>query len=135
LLHAFTRREGKLPIRDAQRLAPCVLDCADSGDPVARAIVLDAGRILGGQARVSAQRVGLGADGTRVVLTGGVLEHPSPLLADTVMSHLPGALAVRTRAPPVVGALLLAFDARGLAIDAARLADDVIGRLTPATAA
>ena len=46
-----------------------------------------------------------------------VLEHPTPLLADAVMAELPGAVAVRHGAPPVLGALLLAFDRIGPARD------------------
>ena len=116
LLHEFTRRGG-LQIGDQDRLAPVVLDAADEGDAVAREIVAAKGRVLGEQARVCATRAGLPLDGARVVLTGRVLEHPTPLLADAVMAQLPGAAAVRHGAPPVLGALLLAFDRIGLARD------------------
>jgi len=116
LLHEFTRRGG-LQVRDQDRLAPVVLDAADDGDAVAREIVAAKGRVLGEQARVCATRAGLALDGARVVLTGRVLEHPTPLLADAVMAQLPGAVAVRHGAPPVLGALLLAFDRIGLARD------------------
>jgi hypothetical protein len=63
--------------------------------------------------------------GARVVLTGRVMEHASPLLADAVMAELPGAVAVRHGRPPVLGALLLAFDRAGVPFgdaDAAALA-------------
>jgi N-acetylglucosamine kinase-like BadF-type ATPase len=116
LLHEFTRRGG-LQIGDQDRLAPVVLDAADEGDAVAREIVAAKGRVLGEQARVCATRAGLPLDGARVDLTGRVLEHPTPLLADAVMAQLPGAAAVRHGAPPVLGALLLAFDRIGLARD------------------
>jgi N-acetylglucosamine kinase-like BadF-type ATPase len=121
LLHEFTRRGG-LQRADQDRLAPVVLDVADEGDAVARAIVAGKGRLLGEQARVCLSRVGLPVAGARVVLTGRVLEHPSPLLADAVMAELPGAEPVRQSAPPVLGALLLAFDRAGVAADAAALA-------------
>jgi N-acetylglucosamine kinase-like BadF-type ATPase len=116
LLHEFTRRGG-LQVRDQDRLAPVVLDAADDGDAVAREIVAAKGRVLGEQARVCATRAGLPLAGTRVVLTGRVLDHPTPLLAGAVMAELPGAVAVRHGAPPVLGALLLAFDRIGLARD------------------
>jgi N-acetylglucosamine kinase-like BadF-type ATPase len=112
LLHEFTRRGGLQPA-DQDRLAPFVLDAADEGDDVARGIVAAKGRLLGEQARVCAVRAGLQLAGARVILTGRVMEHPSPLLAEAVMAELPGATAVRHGAPPVLGALLLAFDRAG----------------------
>jgi N-acetylglucosamine kinase-like BadF-type ATPase len=118
LLHAFTRRAERVPIFFVQRLAPILLDVADAGDAVARAIVRDGAHRLAAQARVSAARVDIPVRGTRVVLTGGVLQHPSPLLADTIVADLPGAIPVRATAPPVIGALLLAYDSIGLAMEA-----------------
>jgi N-acetylglucosamine kinase-like BadF-type ATPase len=122
LLHAFTRREKRLPAWEAQRLTPVLLDAADAGDAVARAIVSEAGGRVGDQARVSAARVGLAVDGARVVLAGGVMQHPSTSLADAILARLPGARPVRTSKPPVIGALLLGYDALGLALDADALA-------------
>jgi len=118
LLHAFTRRGG-LGEAEGDRMAPVVIDAADAGDPVATEIVTGKGRILGRQARISAERVGLPLAGARVVLTGGVFGHPSALLADTVMAELPGAVALRHGPPPVAGALLLALDRLGVDGDAA----------------
>jgi N-acetylglucosamine kinase-like BadF-type ATPase len=109
LLYAFTRRGG-LPAGEEDRLAPLVLDAAEEGDPVAGAIVDGTGRVLGLQARASAERLGLPLAGTRVVLTGGVFRHPSERLAAAAMAELPGAVAVRHGPPPVTGALLLALD-------------------------
>jgi N-acetylglucosamine kinase-like BadF-type ATPase len=116
LLHEFTRRGG-LQLADQDQFAPIVLDTADAGDPVARDIVVSKARLLGRQARVCADRAELPLDGARIVLTGRVMDHPSPLIADTVMAELPGAVAVRHGAPPVVGALLLALDRLGVAVD------------------
>jgi N-acetylglucosamine kinase-like BadF-type ATPase len=117
LLHEFTRRGG-LQIVDQDAFAPDVLEAADAGDPVAYELVTAKGRMLGAQARVCAERADLPLDGARVVLTGRVMEHPSPLLARCVMAELPGAVEVRHGAPPVLGALLLAFDRLGVAADA-----------------
>ena len=36
---------------------------------------------------------------------GGLFQHPSTVLADAVMSELPGAVPIRSALPPVVGAL------------------------------
>jgi N-acetylglucosamine kinase-like BadF-type ATPase len=126
VLHALIGRDGLGPDA-AERMAPCVLDEAEAGDPVARSLVLAAGSVLGRQARVCAQRVGLAVADAPVVLAGGVLEHASPLLADAILSELPGARAVRETGPPVAGALLLAYDALGLGVDARLIMDAVRG--------
>jgi N-acetylglucosamine kinase-like BadF-type ATPase len=121
LLYTFTRRGG-LPETEQDRLAPFVLDAADAGDAVARAIVVDKGRVLGLQARACARRLALPLDGTRVVLTGGVFGHPTERLAAATMAELPGAVPVRHGPPPVAGALLLALDRLGVRVDEAAVA-------------
>jgi N-acetylglucosamine kinase-like BadF-type ATPase len=118
LLHEFTRRGG-LDAGEKDRLAPVLLDAADEGDAVARAIVADIGHVLGRQARASAEWLGLPLAGTRVVLAGGVFGHPSDLLADATLAELPGVEPVRHGPPPVAGALLLALDRLGVSADAA----------------
>jgi N-acetylglucosamine kinase-like BadF-type ATPase len=122
LMHAFTRRERRIPAWDAQRITPLLLDCADAGDEVAAALVRQAGGWLGEQGRVCAERVGLSVEGAPVVLSGGVLRHPSTLLAQAVMERLSGGVATRPEVPPVVGALLLAFDRLGTSADPHQLA-------------
>jgi N-acetylglucosamine kinase-like BadF-type ATPase len=112
LLHHFTRR-GHPGMGELVRMTPIVLDAAAHGDDVAVAIVADAGRMLGDEARVAAQRVELPLTGTPVVLSGGVLSHRSSVLVDRIMDRLDGAVAVRTGVPPVVGAVLLAIDRAG----------------------
>jgi N-acetylglucosamine kinase-like BadF-type ATPase len=112
LLYAFTRRGGH-PHGEQDRFAPVVLDAAEEGDAVARAIVTEKGRALGLQARASAERVGLPTAGTRVVLTGRVFDHPGTLLAEAALAELPGAEPVRGAPPPVAGALMLALDRAG----------------------
>ena len=92
-----------------------MLDAADAGDAVAQAIVADEGpraRRAGAGLRGA---LGLPLEGTRVVLAGGVFEHPTERLADATMAELPGAVAVRHGAPPIAGALLLALDRIGVA--------------------
>jgi N-acetylglucosamine kinase-like BadF-type ATPase len=121
LLHAFTRRGGLAEV-EVDRLAPLVLDAADEGDAVARAIVADKGSILGRQGRACAAQLGVAIDGTRIVLSGRVFAHPSDRLATATMAELPGGIAVRHPAPPVAGAVLLALDRIGAAVDAAAVA-------------
>ncbi len=118
LLHAFTRRGG-LADAEVDRLAPVVLDAADSGDGVAQAIVADKGRILGSQGRACAAQLDLPLDGLRVVLSGRVFAHPTERLAAATMAELPGAIAVRHPVPPVAGAVLLALDRLGVVVDPA----------------
>jgi N-acetylglucosamine kinase-like BadF-type ATPase len=121
LLHEFTRRGG-LGDAEHDRLAPVLLDVADGGDAVAQSIVADAGRVLGKQARASAAQLGLLLEGARVVLTGGVFDHPTDRLATATMAELPGAVPVRHGPPPIAGALLLAYDRLGVAVDASTVA-------------
>jgi N-acetylglucosamine kinase-like BadF-type ATPase len=117
LLHSFTRRTDRRSRHDLVRVAPVLLDVAADGDQVAAAIVTSAGRALGDQAAMAATRVALDVDEAIVVLSGGVLQHRTALLADTIMSRLPGAVAVRPQVPPIVGVLMLARDHLGLASD------------------
>jgi N-acetylglucosamine kinase-like BadF-type ATPase len=124
LLHHFTRRDH--PDRgEVVRMAPVLLDVAGEGDEVALAIVDDAGRVLGDEGRVCAERVSLPLDGTPVVLSGGVFNHPSTLLASAVMRQLPRAVAVRPEAPPIAGVVLLALDRIGAAADVKAIARQI----------
>ena len=118
LRHATWR--GVRDRRDPSVLAPVLLDVAAAGDPEAVRIVAAHGEALGRTALAAARRVDIPLDASFVLaLTGGVLRHRSALLPDAI------AAAVRAAAPrvtvtrpdlePVVGALLLAFDAAGVA--------------------
>jgi N-acetylglucosamine kinase-like BadF-type ATPase len=120
LLYELTRSGGP-GSKAVDRLAPAVLDEADSGDPVARAIVAGQGHILGDQTRVCAERVGLLGGEFPVVLAGGVFRHHSRLLAETLMERIPGGRPVPATHEPVVGALLFAFDRVGVKPDEAQL--------------
>ena len=134
LLHAFTRRGGR-PESDEDLLAPDVLDAAEDADPVALELVHGQARVMGAEARAAAAAIELPLDGSTVVLSGGVLTHPSPLLADLIMAELPGARRARTVHPPVVGAALLALDRLGVAADGAQVAAGLRVPLTPGRSA
>jgi N-acetylglucosamine kinase-like BadF-type ATPase len=121
LLHYFTRR-GHPGVETLMRMTPVLLEVADGGDEVAATIVHGAGRVMGDEARVAAERVGLGLDGTRVVLAGGVFNHPSKALEESVMARLPGAVAVRNGLPPIVGVTQLALDEVSVDVDQSSLA-------------
>ena len=122
LLYRTTRR-GRGTAMGAGRFAPDVLDAAEAGDAQAVAIVRHEGTVLGEQARVAARMVGFGG-AYPLVLTGGVLRHPSPVLRAAIQAQLPGATAVSTRWEPAVAALLRAFDRLG--VDATARVEDTL---------
>src|SRR5206468_2821134 len=115
LLHAFTRLDASpIPASEKALFAETVLDEAAAGDAVAVELVTVAGSRLGDYARVAANRVGLLENGFAVVLCGGVLRHPSPLLRDRILARVPDGTPVPPPAAPVVGPVLLAADSAGL---------------------
>lgn len=120
LLHLFTRIGG-LGEPDMVRMSPVLLDEADAGDEVAWQIVSEGGKHLGGQGRISAERIDLAVAGSLVVMSGGLFRHPSTVLESAIMNELPGAVSARTTRPPVVGALLAAMDMIGEDWDADQL--------------
>ena len=127
ILHAMTARERELswPVASFARQ---VLDAAESGDAVARAIVQAHGAALGDDALAAARRVGIAEHPFTLALTGGVLRHPSPLLREAIVAQVrASSAAVRVVADsfePVVGALLVAYEHLGLVPG-----ESVLGRL------
>lgn len=113
LLYEFTRLGGHPP-SEPGRFAAAVLDEAEAGDAVARGIVETAGRRLGDYARVCAARTGQLGSSFPLVLTGGVMRHPSPLLRSAVLARVPDGSPIYPDIEPVVGALLLAADSIGV---------------------
>jgi N-acetylglucosamine kinase-like BadF-type ATPase len=120
LLHAFTGRAPATPVK-RDRLAPLVLDAAAAGDEVALAIVQTLGRGLGRYASVAARQVELDPSGRPLVLAGGVLRHPSSVLADAIAAEIPDAIRTPAEFEPAVGALLLAYDELGIEPDLDKL--------------
>ncbi len=120
LLYEFTRIGGHPP-SEPGRFADAVLDEAEAGDAVARGIVESAGRRLGDYARVCAARTGQLGSPFPLVLTGGVMRHPSPLLRAAIHERVPDGVAVYPDVEPVVGALLLAADGIGVRPERTRL--------------
>lgn len=125
VLHTMTRR-GRDPAQlDAHlgRLAPALLDEAAAGDAVAHALVADHGAALGDYALTAARKVGLEREPFYLVLSGGVLRHPAPLLRDALIARVaasvPGVRPVVSRLEPAAGAVLLALDEAGHAVDEA----------------
>jgi N-acetylglucosamine kinase-like BadF-type ATPase len=122
VLHRLTARERR-ETADVRLLARALLDTADAGDPTARGIVTQHGASLGDYALTAARQVGLLEQPFRLVLAGGVLRHPSPLLREAlverVRSSAPQALPVRSALEPAAGALMLALEAAGVPATAA----------------
>ena len=126
LLHHASGREVA-DRRDPAALAWIVLEAADAGDEAAVAIVTAQGVELGRTALAAARRVGIGPDDRfGLALAGGVLRHPGIGLRDAIVQTVvDGAPRVELLGPPpepAAGALLLAFDAAGIAVDSALLA-------------
>ena len=124
LLHVFTRIDDGLPaVAERARFAAAVLDEAEEGDVVARDIVRHVGGRAGDYARVSAERTGQLGEPFPLVLLGGVLRHPSPLLRAAIHDRVPESTPVYPDIEPVVGALLLAADSVGARPDRDRIRD------------
>jgi len=133
VLHAFTARLGTPPTTVAG-LTRVLLDEAERGDATARRVILEHGHALGDYALAAARRVGIEAMPFTLVLAGGVLRHPSRLLADALVARVrassPGVRAVNSRFEPAVGALLLALEAVGARSDESLL-DHLAATLPP----
>ncbi|MFF7698893.1 N-acetylglucosamine kinase [Streptomyces lydicus] len=111
-----------IPERRRHELAPLLFAVADSGDPVARAVVARQAEEIALMATVALRRLDLLTEPTPVILGGSVLAARHPLLHDRVLrllsEHAPKAVPHVVTAPPVLGAALDALD-RGAADEAA----------------
>ena len=124
VLHLLTMRDTPRPETRRQLVRP-LFDAADAGDTTAHRIVLSHGQALGDYAITAARKVGLLGLPFTLVLTGGVLRHPSPLLREALVERVrevdPGVRAIQSRFEPAAGAVLLALDLLGIDTDAALL--------------
>jgi len=116
-LHALTAR-GSRRRYNLGSFARVLLDTAVEGDPTALRIVLEHGRAIGDYALAAARQVGIQDDPFYLVLAGGVIRHPSKLVAqaiiDRVLASDPDVRPVFSRFEPAVGALLLAYELAGI---------------------
>jgi N-acetylglucosamine kinase-like BadF-type ATPase len=128
VLHHLTARTRPAS-PDLGYLARALLDEATAGDPAAVRICRQHGAALGDYALVAARRVGIENTDFTLVMAGGVLRHPSPVLkaalVERVRSAAPGVRPVMSRFEPVVGAVLLALEAAGVIVD-----EPLLARLT-----
>lgn len=105
--------------------APIVFQIAAEGDPVARELILWAGRELGSLAVGVIRQLKLEAHIFDVVLAGSFF-NGSPVLAETMGEVIhgvaPGAHLIRLHVPPAVGGVLLAMETAGAQVSEARKA-------------
>jgi N-acetylglucosamine kinase-like BadF-type ATPase len=98
-------------------LAPLVVQTAESGDPVASAIMQWAGEELGSLAVGIIRQLKLQDEAFEVVLSGSFFKSGPLLVApmrQTVHAEAPLARLVRLNAPPVAGGVLLGMEAAGM---------------------
>jgi N-acetylglucosamine kinase-like BadF-type ATPase len=118
VLRLFTAYGGQHPPEArVSLLARVLLDAAQAGDPTAQRIAQAQGTALGDYALAAARRVGIEHAPFTLVLTGGVLRHPEPLLPAALIARVrqdaPAATPLYSPFEPVVGALFLALAALG----------------------
>lgn len=99
--------------------APLVFEAARRGDPVANALISQAGRELGELAKAVIRQLDFQSESFDIVLIGSMFNSGEMLiqpLRETVLPLAPGARFVKLQAPPVVGAVLLGMEQAGLEI-------------------
>lgn len=129
LLHLLTGRLQR-PTKRMDGMARILLDEADSGDRASRQIVREQGLALGNFAIIAARHVGLEGTPFTLVLAGGVLRHPSTILAETIINRVklftPEIRPIRSRFEPIIGVLFSALEDAGVNVD-----DQLLERLIP----
>lgn len=122
VLHYCTARNTDRHWSHQAKLAPILLNEAAHGDVVALAIIEAAGMRNARVAAMAARSVGLDGAPFRLVLSGGVLRHPSQLLSEAICHYisddLPQAVICAGGPEPVIGAVMTARDALDLPPDA-----------------
>ena len=116
LLEKVSREQDDLPY-----IAHELLDVAEAGDQVARSIVEYAGRELGTNANLVAARLGLEGSEYELVLAGGLFRSATGILidplVDVVRTVSPDVRPIPLMKPPVIGAVLLAFELAGCPVE------------------
>jgi len=102
-------------------LCPKVFEAACAGDEAASGIIRKYGEEAGISANALIRRLGLENDEFEVVLAGSVFKGQGTLMIDTVKELVrpvaPNAKVITPRYEPVVGALMLALEGMGIAIE------------------
>ena len=102
-------------------LCPTVFEAACEGDEVASEIIHKYGEEAGISANAIIRRLGLEKEEFEVVLAGSVFKGKGSLMLDTardiILAVAPKAKVITPRYEPVVGALMLALEEAGVAIE------------------
>jgi N-acetylglucosamine kinase-like BadF-type ATPase len=108
---------GEIPASRVSELTPLLFDVAESGDDVARRVVLRQAREIVTLARVASERLELLDRAHTVVLGGGLVAARRPPLHEPLMRGLaaiaPHATIKIVQDQPITGAALLALDRLG----------------------
>jgi N-acetylglucosamine kinase-like BadF-type ATPase len=135
LLERLARTDPSLRQPALQNLTPMVLAATEAGDLVARTVLERIGQALGEAAGVVARRLDLTNLPVEVVLAGGLFRTPNRYLLDElelgVRRTAPRAEVRQLRAPPVVGAALMALEVAQEPITSnasARVRDEITAR-------
>lgn len=119
VLHMLTAL-GK-PHPNIRPLARVLMNVADAGDAIAQRIVIEQGHGLGDYALVAARKTGQVDMPFYLVLTGGVLRHPSALLRNAITERVhevaPLAKPIRSELEPALGAVMLALEAAKITVN------------------
>ena len=100
--------------------APLVFRVAEQGDQVARELLTWAGKELGEMANAIIRQLHFEGLAFDVVMTGSMFAGGELLIApmrETILKLAPKARFVRLSVPPVVGAVMLGFEAGGLQME------------------
>jgi len=101
-------------------LCPAVFAAADAGDDIAADIIVKQGLALAEYATAAVRRYDMQNLEFDVVLSGSLFKGQGTLLIDTVTQAIhrvaPHIQIVQVRFEPAVGAILLAYDALGIAV-------------------
>jgi N-acetylglucosamine kinase-like BadF-type ATPase len=121
MLHALTARDFRsAPQPEIKSMAKVVLDVAAEGDAMALSLVNNQGRALGDTALAAARKVGIEREPFHLVLTGGVLRHPSALMRDAIIARVraasPSVNVIHDALEPALGAVMLALEHAHVAI-------------------
>jgi N-acetylglucosamine kinase-like BadF-type ATPase len=116
LLRGYTTYEYQI----GAEAAPLVFRVAEAGDPVARDLIRWAGCELGEMVNAVVRQLGFEELAFDVVMTGSMFNGGDLLMnpmRQTVHNLAPRARFVRLTVPPVVGAVMLGFEAGGLRVE------------------
>jgi len=129
LADVFVKRVGAVDLEDLVRgytmdeyhigpdFAPIVFSVAEEGDQVARELIHWAGSELGEMINAVVRQLSFEELEFDVVMTGSMFNGGEMLIApmrETIYKLAPKARFVRLSVPPVVGAVMLGFEAGGL---------------------